>query len=81
MKIIQEGKKEKCSMEVTCRECGSILEIEPDDIEVILDQNMGYMSLSNFKYTCPCCNRINLMSFDELSEDMKVELEKRESIC
>ena len=80
MRIIQDGNEEKkCFMKVTC-ECDAVLEVVPGDFKVVLDQNLGYMSLSEYYYTCPYCNRTNSIPYNQLSEDMRIELEKRSNI-
>ena len=45
MRIIKKGRRKKCFMEVTCKECGAILEICSNDIRVKLDEHLGIMSL------------------------------------
>lgn len=80
MRIIKKGRRKKCFMEVTCKECGAILEICSNDIRVKLDEHLGIMSLGKFLFECPFCKRINIMVSDELSDDMRSELEKRETL-
>ena len=67
-------------MEVICKECDATLEICPDDIKVKRDEYFGTLSSGKFIFECLCCNRINIMSRDELSNDMRSEIEKRANL-
>lgn len=55
MKIIQNNLN-KQEIEITCPNCGSILEIVP--LDVICKNMSKFVSAYTYKITCPICNSI-----------------------
>ena len=68
MKVIKAGIVP--SMEVTCKICGAILEIESRDLTAQGSSNPP----SFFLYTCPCCNRNNGIHLHDLSPSLRKEV-------
>lgn len=68
MKVIQKMIKEENenkSYQVTCEECGSLLEITKNDV-VIKDNGCSF-------YTCPCCNTEQLSEISEFDLDLTID--------
>ena len=74
MKVIAPGKKIVGTMQVTCGKCEAVLEIEARDLT--LYEN-SCRSTKPYYYTCPCCSRAQLISRDDLNEDIIFDLDHR----
>ena len=70
MKIIKEGKKTVATMEVTCRNCEAVLEVQNTDLKYLADT---IHDKTYYKYTCPCCNRINFLTRKEMTKEILAE--------
>ena len=74
MKVIKEGKKDVATMQVTCAKCNAVLEVEAADFEVTTDNTQFQRLL--FKFCCPCCNRANYLTRNEIAKEILDDLHK-----
>lgn len=55
--------KEEISYTFICKECGSLLEADSNDFEVV-GRNL-------LRYTCPICMRKHMVKYNQLSKKVK----------
>ena len=68
MKIIKEGKKLINTMQVTCKKCEAVLEIEAKDLVGNSQDDEIYT------YKCPCCQRTQYIQTKNMSEEVVFDL-------
>ncbi len=72
MKVIKEGKKIQDTMRVTCKTCGAELEIQAGDLKRIPEDRP--FDPTTYSYKCPCCRRTNYMRYEDLTEEIRFDL-------
>ena len=71
MKVIKVGKKNNCSMRVTCKKCDAVLEIESTDLTQV-PVSRGFDK--EYLYTCPCCKKEQHLFPHQLSKELLFEM-------
>ena len=71
MKIIRKGKKIEGKMRVICKTCKAELEIVAADIKKEPDDGIYP---GNYYYICPCCCRNNTVAYNELSDEIRLNM-------
>ena len=79
MKVIKAGREISKTMEVECKTCGAILEVEASDlhkhrIPVTIGEPVSDKAKVYYTYTCACCARVQRVEAEELTEAIKFEL-------
>ena len=79
MKIIKDGKWNNLwKMELTCKKCEAVLEVEESDlIPIWVGGNFREDVDHEIGYECPVCANINSVSRDLLYERVRTEIEKK----
>ena len=75
MKVIKEGKvpeRIRKTIRVECFYCGAELVVNPSDFRIVPGESQ--ILPEYYKYECPCCQRRNALSFDDLSYSFESEI-------
>lgn len=74
MKVIKQGKGIKPVMRVICKVCESELEVDTGDLKYIPGEVPGDSDL--YTYQCPCCSYTNYLKPKEVTEEMRLAMNK-----
>lgn len=71
MKIIKEGRPIQKTMEVTCKYCGAVLEMEAGDFELVKASAGDNSPVKQYWYVCPWCQAKSYLKHKDVPEDIR----------